>query len=65
MAVYMVRPELVRATRRVRLAGWEKDDKGDQAPVVEDAANGNLLFITDADGKGGGEEWLDAMTRAE
>ena len=26
---------------------------------------GNLLFITDADGFGGGQEWLDAMTRGE
>jgi hypothetical protein len=36
-----------------------------RCPVILDNDAFKLLFITDADGKSGGEEWLDAMTRAE
>lgn len=63
MAIYLLRPELVRATQRVRLEGWAKDDKGDDVPVVNPAADGNLLYITKADGNAGGIEWLNAMAQ--
>jgi hypothetical protein len=64
MAIYFLHPELVRSTRRFRLDGWAKDEKGDQVPVVSETADGNLLFITEADGKAGGIEWLSAVTES-
>ncbi|GEM_PF-1989478 len=64
IAVYFLHPELVRSTRRHRLNGWAKDDKGEEVPVVQEAAEGNLLFITEADGGAGGREWIEAMTHS-
>jgi hypothetical protein len=61
MAIYFLHPDLVRGTRRLRLDGWAKDDKGEDVPAVKDATGGNLIFITDADGGAGGEDWLSAM----
>lgn len=62
MAIYFLHPEFVRNTRRLCLDGWAKDDTGEDIPVVKDAGDGNLLFITEADGSAGGKEWLRAMT---
>ena len=64
MAIYFLHPELVRTTRRVRLEGWAKDDNGEEAPVVKDAVDGNLLFITEADGNAGSTEWFDAIAQS-
>jgi hypothetical protein len=64
MALYFLHPEMVRGTRRVRLEGWAKDEKGYALPVVTEAPGGNLLYITEADGTAAGAEWLRTIIRS-